>query len=338
VQAGGSVWPNRLAERATTALTNAATMLIPTRGSSPLVHRARRSAGHEDRSMRDLVNHVLLTGEGDNTRTVPVLTKNTRLIQRATRAIRGEPSNLPQLGEVRRALPIVRESLNVGEAIGAILTPAVGVALSPLPIVAVILMLFSAKARTNGLAFMAGWVIGLAVVVAVVLAAAGPAAMAGTEDDPSAASGLIHLLLGIALLALAYQQWYQRPKEGETPALPKWMQSIDNVSPVMALGLGAFLSGLNPKNLIFDISAGTSIAQADLPAGQAILAAAIFIILASVSVAGPVIWYLTAQEQALRTLDGVRGWLERNNTTVMMVLLGVLGVSQVGTGLSTLAG
>jgi threonine/homoserine/homoserine lactone efflux protein len=288
--------------------------------------------------MRDLVNHVLLTDEGDNIRTVPVLTKNKRLIQRATRAIRGEPSNLPQLGEARRALPIVRESLNVGEAIGAILTPAVGVVLSPLPIVAVILMLFSAKARTNGFAFMAGWVIGLAVVVAVVLAAAGPAAMADTEDDPSAASGLIHLLLGSALLALAYQQWYQRPNDGETPALPTWMQSIDNVSPVMALGLGAFLSGLNPKNLIFDISAGTSIAQADLPAGQAILAAVIFIILASVSVAGPVIWYLTAQEQALRMLDGVRGWLERNNTTVMVVLLGVLGVSQVGTGLSTLAG
>jgi len=55
----------------------------------------------------------------------------------------------------------------MGEAIGAILTPAVGVALSPLPIVAVILMLFSAKARTNGPAFVLGWVIGLAGVLTI---------------------------------------------------------------------------------------------------------------------------------------------------------------------------
>ena len=226
----------------------------------------------------------------------------------------------------------------MGEAIGAILTPAVGVALSPLPIVAVILMLFSAKARTNGPAFVLGWVIGLAVVLTIVLAAAGPAGMADAEEDLSAASGLIHLLLGLALLALAFQQWRQRPREGEAPAMPKWMRSIDSVTPVVAFGLGAFLSGLNPKNLIFDISAGTSIAQAGLSTGEEILVAIVFIVLASVSVAGPVIWYLLAQEQAARTLDVVKGWLERNNATVMMVLLGVLGVSQIGKGLPGLFG
>jgi hypothetical protein len=41
-------------------------------------------------------------------------------------------------------------------AIGDILTPAMGVALSPFPVVAVILMLLSEQGRNKGLCFMLG--------------------------------------------------------------------------------------------------------------------------------------------------------------------------------------
>ena len=61
------------------------------------------------------------------------------------------------------------------EAIGAILPFGIGVALSPVPIIAVILMLVSAKARVNGPMFIVGWMVGLAIVGIIVLAVAGPA-------------------------------------------------------------------------------------------------------------------------------------------------------------------
>ncbi len=38
----------------------------------------------------------------------------------------------------------------MGQGVGSILTFAVGVAISPVPIIAVILMLFSQRARVNG--------------------------------------------------------------------------------------------------------------------------------------------------------------------------------------------
>ncbi len=41
----------------------------------------------------------------------------------------------------------------MGNALGSILTLAIGVAISPVPIIAVILMLFSQRARSNGTAF-----------------------------------------------------------------------------------------------------------------------------------------------------------------------------------------
>ena len=60
----------------------------------------------------------------------------------------------------------------MGEAIGQMLPAAVGVAISPLPIVAVVLMLVTPRGRVNGPAFVLGWMLGLAVVGAIVLGVA----------------------------------------------------------------------------------------------------------------------------------------------------------------------
>jgi Sap, sulfolipid-1-addressing protein len=48
----------------------------------------------------------------------------------------------------------------MSDAIGQVLSLGVGVALSPVPIIAVVLMLGTPRARTNGPAFVLGWVIG----------------------------------------------------------------------------------------------------------------------------------------------------------------------------------
>ena len=58
----------------------------------------------------------------------------------------------------------------MGAAIGAILGQAVGVAISPVPIIAVILMLFTGKARSNSVSFVTGWLLGLLLAGGVVLA------------------------------------------------------------------------------------------------------------------------------------------------------------------------
>jgi hypothetical protein len=108
----------------------------------------------------------------------------------------------------------------MGSVIGSILPQAIGVAISPLPIIAVILMLFSKRARSNGLAFLAGWVLALAIVGGVVLALAN-AGKVSAGGTPSTSSYVIHLLLGLLFLFLAARNWQKRPQEGETPEMPK---------------------------------------------------------------------------------------------------------------------
>ena len=101
----------------------------------------------------------------------------------------------------------------MGKAIGGSLPMAVGIALSPMPIIAVVLMLTSRKARVNGPAFVVGWLAGLAVVGAIILGLAGPA---DASESGSAAPwvGWLKIVLGLLLLAAAARQFRGRPRGG----------------------------------------------------------------------------------------------------------------------------
>lgn len=225
----------------------------------------------------------------------------------------------------------------MGSAIGEILPLAVGVALSPLPIIAVILMLFSKNARQTSFGFLIGWVLGITIVATIVVLVANPAQQStGGEESPLTI--IVHLLLGVLLLILAYRDWKKRPKPGDQVAMPKWMSSIDTLTTGKALGLGALLSGVNPKNLALTLAAGVAIAAAGLSPTQTIVALVIFITIACVSVAAPVIIYLVLGDKATPTLNSWKDWLTHNNTTVMMVLCLVIGVVMIGKGLESLIG
>jgi Sap, sulfolipid-1-addressing protein len=220
----------------------------------------------------------------------------------------------------------------MGNALGDILPLALGVAVSPIPIIAVILVLLSPKARTNGPAFLIGWVAGLAVVSTAVTAISGEAGL-GSGGGGSAVGSMIKILLGLLLVGLAVRDFRNRPRPGEQPPLPGWMRAIDSITSVKALGIAVLLSAVNPKNLSLTIAAAVTIAQEGLSAVSATFVLLLFVFLASLSIAVPVALYILGGSSAARTLDGLRTWLNANNATVMAVLLLVIGVVLIGKGL-----
>jgi hypothetical protein len=225
----------------------------------------------------------------------------------------------------------------MGNVIGDILPQAIGVAISPVPIIAVILMLFSQRARSNGLAFMLGWIIALAVVgsLVLVLANAGKISDGGT---PSSFAYALKLLLGLLFLFLAYRTWQKRPKPGEEPQMPAWMATLDSFTAGKSFGMAALLAGVNPKNLGLTLAAALSIAQSGLSGAQPWIVLAVFVALSSLTVAAPVLYYLAAGASAEKTLTTWKAWLTVNNATVMMVLFLILGVKLIGDGLGGLLG
>jgi hypothetical protein len=223
----------------------------------------------------------------------------------------------------------------MGEAIGQSLPLAVGVALSPLPIIAVVLMLTSPRARANGPAFVLGWLIGLGVVGALVLALAGPSG-ASEEGQPAAWVSWLKVVLGLGLLLVAARQFRGRPHEGEEAPLPRSMGAIDRFTPGQAVGGGAVLAGANPKNLLLAVGAATAIAQTGIAGGQQAIAYAVFAVIGSVGVGAPVILYFAMGKRSAELLGRLKDWMSHNNAVIMAVLCLVIAMKLLGDGLSGL--
>ena len=223
----------------------------------------------------------------------------------------------------------------MGQGISAILGFAVGVAISPVPIIAVILMLFSQRARVNGPMFLIGWVVALAVVsgAAYVLAVQGDASSNSTTSETIAWGKIV---FGVVFLLLAVRIWRKRPAPGAAPEMPKWMAGIDRLAPGKAIGLGLLLAGVNPKNLMLSLAAGAALAELGLPTSEAVWTLVVFWVVASLTIAVPVIYYLVGGEKAKGRLDDLKDWLAMHNDAVMAVLFLVFGFDLIAKGLPPL--
>jgi threonine/homoserine/homoserine lactone efflux protein len=220
------------------------------------------------------------------------------------------------------------------QTIGELLPIAAAVALSPIPIVAIILVLDSARGRVNGPAFAVGWLVGLTGVSVLVVAVVGGA----SDPDGTAATGVAwgRAALGVLLLGMAARQWRKRPAAGEEAEMPGWMASLAHISPWKATGLGLAVSAANPKNLMLTAAAAAAIAQAGLSTGDEAVAIAVFVALGSVTVVGAVLVYLVGGRRAEAPLAAIRRFMAANNATIMMVVLLLLGLKVLGDALGGL--
>ena len=222
----------------------------------------------------------------------------------------------------------------MGEVIGDVLPLALGVAISPVPIMAAILMLLSPRAKGTGVGFLLGWVAG--IVVAVTAFTLISSFLPDEDSDASKpVQGTIKLALGVLLVLLAARQWRGRPKDDAEPAMPKWMAATDTLTSVKTLGLGFLLSALNPKNLIMSAGAGVIIGGGALSGGEVAAVIAVYTLLAASTVGVPVVAYLVASDRMAAPLEALRGWLVRENAVVMAVLLLVIGVVMIGKGIGS---
>jgi len=223
----------------------------------------------------------------------------------------------------------------VADAIGQILALAVGVSLSPVPIIAVVLMLGTPRGRVNGPMFVLGWMLGLTVVGALVLVVAGGAG-ANENAQPATWVDVVKLVLGALLLLVAVKQWRGRPRAGHEASLPKWMRTIDRFTPARALGIAAALSGVNPKNLLLTAAAAAAIAQTGVNAGEQAVGLGVFILVGTLGPGVPIAIYFALGDRAKPLLDELKLWLGDHNAAIMAVLCLVIGAKLIGDGISGL--
>ena len=203
---------------------------------------------------------------------------------------------------------------------------------NPLPVMAVIALLFSPRGGTTAPAFLIGWVAGLVGMFGLLTFVVSAERLAGDDASPSTFASVARVALGLLLLGLALRKWQGRGKGG----LPGWMTRLEQAGPAAAFGLGALLAALNPKNLAFTVSSAFDLAAAGLPAGRAWGLIALFAVVGSLGVGVPVVWHAVAGESARRTLATWRTWLTTNYGAVMAVVFVVFGVVLLSKGVSGL--
>jgi Sap, sulfolipid-1-addressing protein len=223
----------------------------------------------------------------------------------------------------------------MGQAIGGSLALAIGIALSPIPIIAVVLMLTTPRARANGPAFVLGWLLGLGVVGAIVLAVAGPAD-ASSSGAPATWVSWLKIILGAGLLLIAVRQFRGRPHGEDQAPMPKWMGAIENFKPAAALGTGALLAGANPKNLILAVAGAAAIAQTGIAGAQQAIAYLVFAVIATIGVGAPVVIYFAMGERSQELLGKLKNWMGQHNAVIMSVLCLIIGAKLIGDAISAL--
>lgn len=224
----------------------------------------------------------------------------------------------------------------MGHAVGDVLGLAAAVAISPLAIIAVILLLATPRGRRNGLLFALSFALGIAAVGAIMLAIGDPSGTS-TSHHPATWVGGLKLALGVLLVLFGARLWW-RPKDPGQVQLPKWMAAIDRFTPLKIIGLGLVFSAANVKNAAITIAAGASISSAGISVPQQIATLAIFVIIGSVGLLVPLAVYLIMGERAKEVLGSWRDWAAQHHVAVMAVLFFLIGLKLIGDGISILAG
>ena len=210
---------------------------------------------------------------------------------------------------------------NWGSLLTELIPLALVVALSPLTIIPAVLVLHTPRPRPTGLAFLAGWLFGLAVLTAIFVEVSGLAG--GLGDKPPSWASWVRIVIGAALIVFGVFRWFTRKRSAHTPG---WMQSMSKFTPVRAALAAMALTVVNPKVLFICAAAGLAIGTAGLRAPGAWGAVAWYVVVAGSTAAIPILAYAVAGDRLDGPLTRLKDWMERQHATLVAVILIVIGL------------
>lgn len=221
----------------------------------------------------------------------------------------------------------------MNEALGEVLPLGVAVLISPLPIAAAIILLFTGTPRPNAAAYWAGFTVGVGAVLA------GLTLVAGTRDlgsgSPETWVTWLKIGLGVLLVAGGIRRFRNRPAAGEAE-VPGWMQGIESFHPGRSFVVGVGIGALNPKNIAVGLGAAVTIATATQSTGSQLAVVAVYALFASLGVLAPLVVALAMGSRADDVLEGWRTWLFDNNAAVVAVIFVLIGAVLAGKGIAAL--
>jgi Sap, sulfolipid-1-addressing protein len=208
-----------------------------------------------------------------------------------------------------------------GSVLTTLIPLALVIAVSPLTIIPAVLVLQAPRPRPTGLAFLGGWLFGLAALTAAFVAGSG--ALEGLRKSPPTWASWLRVVLGLALIAFGIYEWLTRRRHTESP---KWMRSFTTLTPARAGITGLVLVVVRLEVLIMCALAGLAIDSGGLSMAANWITATVFVAVAASTVAVPVLAYAGAGDRLDDSMARLKDWMERNNAALLAAILFLIGL------------
>jgi hypothetical protein len=229
---------------------------------------------------------------------------------------------------MRRLLPVAG---SWGSVLTGLIPLALVIAISPLTIIPAVLVLQAPRPRPSSLAFLSGWLFGLAALTALFVAGSG--VLGGMHKSPPTWASWLRVILGSALIVFGVYRWLTRHGHTESPA---WMRSFATISPRRAGITGLVLVVVRVDVLVMCLVAGLAIGTGQLSVAGELICAAFFVAVSASTVAIPVLAYAGAGHRLDDTLARLKDWMEKNNAALLAAILVLIGLMVLYNGIHAL--
>jgi threonine/homoserine/homoserine lactone efflux protein len=194
---------------------------------------------------------------------------------------------------------------------------------SPVPILAAVIIAGSRRRFSNGPAFLGGWFVGLLLLMLLF-------SVVGARTSGGQTPIFVHwveLALGLFLCWLAWREWSTRKRR----KLPGWVEKLDEFKARNTAALGFLLAtAANPKNIPLTAAAGAAVAESEVGATGAVTVSFIFAIVSSLTVGLSI--GISMTRVGGRIMDRFDDWLQRHTTEIMVPLFLLIGALLVSNG------
>ena|GEM_PF-3217540 len=215
---------------------------------------------------------------------------------------------------------------------GEVTLLALGVMISPSSITLVILLILQRRGMSSPLAFIAGRVLAVFLILFSVLTFFRNVDFS-PESTSSMASAVAKIVIGVLLLLLGLGFAWKKSAGEKAGWLQHRMESVESLSPLKSSGLGIAFILLSPRCIFLVLAAAATILHANVSVPDGATALVVFVIIANLGVLAPLIIYMASSQESVKLLDSVRKWIIRYQRVLVLTVLMLLGTYLVIRGI-----
>ena len=215
----------------------------------------------------------------------------------------------------------------MSDTLPGLIVLAIGGAIAPPLLLLTILLLSSQRPISNAGALALGY-----FAICAGMGVLGLLLFGGAEGAVSTVGRVISVSVGALLVVFGIRSLLNAPDPDAPP--PRWMESINSMSPPRAFGFGMALFPLQIKNLAIFVACIELIIASSLSPQGSIAALMLVLVIFAIPVLALIGLYAAVPERASTTLGPLQTWMGNNSRAITVVLCFLFGALFLLRGLS----